>query len=75
MFCSIYCLNTSKSHTINANTTKAKHSKEYWKLIEQKKKTTKIKNGHNPNWVNSEKAKNTIAKYIIENPDYYDTLE
>ncbi len=33
----------------------------------EQKKLTKVKRGHSPNWVNSEKAKCTIA----ENPDYW----
>ena len=68
--CSIQCRNNDPIILAKQIKTLKRHFNEdpqYFKKLEQKKKQTKIKNGHAPNWTNSKKAKETIAK----NPNHW----
>lgn len=68
--CSIKCRNNDEQIIKRQNETLHSHLKddpEYFAKIEQKKKNTKVNHGHDPNWTNSEKAKETVAK----DPDHW----
>lgn len=52
------CNNTSSMHIVKASRIRKKRAiedKDYQKRIEAKKRATKVKNGHSPNWNNTEK--------------------
>lgn len=58
MYCSIACSNASHQHTSASSSTKHRHAiedKQYWGKIEQKKKASKARDGHSPNWNNAKK--------------------
>ena len=58
IYCSLMCNNTSLMHIVKASRTRKKRAiedKDYQKRIESKKRATKVKNGHSPNWNNAEK--------------------
>ena len=58
IYCSLMCNNTSSMHIVKASRTRKKRAiedKDYQKRIEAKKRATKVKNGHSPNWNNAEK--------------------
>lgn len=77
-YCSFHCMNTSSLHAAHANATKNKRFDEdssFWIEVERKKKATKVRNGHDPNWANHEKASQTIEQNAKDNPNYWLELE
>ena len=73
-YCSFYCMNTSSLHIAHANAAKNKRFEEdsnFWADVERKRKMTKIRNGYDPNWVNHEKASQTIRQKVKDNSNYW----
>ena len=54
---------------------KAKLNQNYWKERHLKSQQTNIQNGHDLNWNNRKKAKQTIKKRIRNNKNYYSEIK
>lgn len=77
-YCSCKCVNESTLRLERSNETRRIRSKndvDYWNKIEQKRKATKIKNGKDPNWNNSEKNIKTFKQHAKEDPDFINKIE
>ena len=78
MYCSIACSNASHQHTSASSSTKHRHAiedKQYWGKIEQKKKASKARDGHSPNWNNAKKRLQTCQLEVYEDSTYYTKIE
>ena len=78
IYCSLMCNNTSSMHIVKASRTRKKRAiedKDQQKRIEAKKRATKVKNGHSPNWNNAEKRLQTCKQRVFEDPDYFNKIE
>lgn len=68
----LFCRTRGCEKITDIRNKKIQDNPNYWKDRDKKSKKTRVANGHDPNWINSEQAKLTKAARLAEDPHCYD---